>query len=214
MGDEQGMTSTASGASDRQAECRRIVWINGAFGAGKTTAARLLAHAIPGAVIVDPEAVGALLRPVLQPVAAVRDFQMWSAWRTLVAATLNAVVHELPDDGPQLVIVPQTITDESYWTQIRAALDPRVDVTGVALYVDSVEHRRRVTEDAEEQDALRWRLGHFDHFNTAEWIRTAFTSIDTSTLTPEAVAAAVVHVLRPSPHRRPSRHSVHIARFS
>lgn len=46
-----------------------------AFGSGKTTAAKLLAQKVPGAVIVDPEEIGALLRPVLQPVVPVQDFQ-------------------------------------------------------------------------------------------------------------------------------------------
>ena len=30
-----------------------VIWINGAFGSGKTTAAKLLAQKAPGAVIVD-----------------------------------------------------------------------------------------------------------------------------------------------------------------
>uniref|UniRef100_UPI0037BF26B8 hypothetical protein n=1 Tax=Helicobacter pylori TaxID=210 RepID=UPI0037BF26B8 len=53
-----------------------------------------------GVVIVDPEEVGALLRPVLQPVVPVHDFQEWPAWRKLVATTLNAVLRELPEAAP------------------------------------------------------------------------------------------------------------------
>lgn len=189
------MTSV-TGTDERDLGRRsRVVWINGAFGAGKTTAARLLLRAIPGAVLFDPEDVGALLRPVLQPVAAVRDFQRWSAWREVVAATLNAVAHELPDEGPRLVIVPQTVTNESYWVQIRDAIDPRIDVTCVALCVDPDEHRRRVDDDVEEPGALRWRLMNFEHFVTAEWIPEAFESIDTSALGPEAVAAVIRTIL-------------------
>ena len=54
---------------------RRVLWINGAFGAGKTTTARLIRTRVPGSVIVDPEEIGSMLRPVLQPVAPVRDFR-------------------------------------------------------------------------------------------------------------------------------------------
>lgn len=168
-----------------------VVWINGAFGAGKTTTARLLAETLPGSVIVDPEEIGSMLRPVLQPVVPVRDFQEWPAWRELVAATLNAVVRELPEDGPRLVIVPQTITEESYWSQITAALDPGVQVTAVALHLNAREHRRRATGDTEEPRALRWRLDRFETFRSAEWIRTAFTGIETSALSPSEVVDAV-----------------------
>lgn len=185
------MTSATRTDEQHLGRHSHVVWINGAFGVGKTTTARLLLQAFPGSVLFDPEEVGALLRPVLQPVAAVRDFQMWSAWRDLVAATLNAVAHELPDEGPRLVIVPQTITNESYWLQIRAAIDPQIDVTCVALHVDPNEHRQRVNSDAEEPGALRWRLENFERFDAAEWIRASFDSVDTSTISPEAVAAAV-----------------------
>ena len=170
---------------------RHIVWLNGAFGAGKTTAARILAAEIPGAVIVDPEEIGTLLRPVLQPVAPVRDFQEWPAWRQLVAVTLNAVLRELAEGGPSLVIVPQTVIVEEYWSEIISDLDPSVRLTPVALHIDSDEHRRRATDDTEEPGALRWRLGRFASFREAEWIRREFIGIDVSTLSRDATVAAI-----------------------
>lgn len=39
-----------------------IIWVNGAFGAGKSTPAVGLREALSGSVIADPEDVGALLR--------------------------------------------------------------------------------------------------------------------------------------------------------
>lgn len=128
---------------------------------------------------------------MLQPVAPVRDFQEWRAWRQLVAATLNAVAHELPEHGPGLLIVPQTITNELYWTQIKTALDPGIQVTAVALDVGADEHRRRVSEDAEEPGALQWRLAKFEDFRAADWIREEFAVVDSSALSPTALANAV-----------------------
>lgn len=110
-----------------------VVWINGAFGSGKATTAPLLVNAVPGSVLVDPEEVGTLLRDVLQPVAPVRDYQQCGAWRELVAATLNSVVRELPEVGPGLVVAPQTISSDEYWSEIVSALDPGCRITAVAL---------------------------------------------------------------------------------
>lgn len=176
---------------------RHIIWLNGAFGAGKTTAAQILADEIPGSVIVDPEEVGALLRPVLQPVAPVRDFQEWPAWRQLVAATLNAVLRELPEDGPSLIIVPQTVFVEEYWSEIISDLDPSVRLTPVALHVDPEEHRRRATDDTEEPGALRWRLSRFASFREAGWIRREFIGVDVSELSRDGTVAAIRGVSEP-----------------
>ena len=51
-----------------------IIWLNGAFGAGKTTTATELASLMPGARICDPEIVGYLLMEYLKD-RDLRDFQ-------------------------------------------------------------------------------------------------------------------------------------------
>lgn len=172
-----------------------VIWLNGAFGAGKTTTARHLMELIPGAVLFDPEEVGSMLRQVLQQVAPVRDFQEWGAWRELTAASLASIANELPEEVPRVVIVPQTITDETYWSQIRELLPAVLRLVPISLYVDREEHHRRATNDTEEPGALRWRLVKFDQFANAEWIRREFHAIDTSELTPVEVRRAVESVL-------------------
>ncbi|WP_291793800.1 hypothetical protein [Brevibacterium sp.] len=107
-----------------------------------------------------------MLRPVLKPVAPVRDFQDWSAWREITAVTIDSVMRELPDRGPRLVIVPQTITAEVHWSQITASLDPDTTLLPVALHVTPEEHRRRVAGGTEEPDAQRWRLRRFERSQT------------------------------------------------
>jgi hypothetical protein len=62
-----------------------IIWINGAFGAGKTTLAEELSRHFPEAVLFDPEYVGYLLRHWV-PVPT-GDFQDLPSWRELVIAT-------------------------------------------------------------------------------------------------------------------------------
>jgi hypothetical protein len=51
-----------------------IVWLNGAFGAGKTATGAELQPLVPGARLFDPETVGYMLRPNLAD-HPVRDFQ-------------------------------------------------------------------------------------------------------------------------------------------
>lgn len=180
---------------DDKSGAGRVLWLNGAFGAGKTTVARLLAESLPETVLVDPEEIGSLLRPVLQPHLPVRDFQEWRAWRELVAATLNSVIAEFPY-GRCTVVVPQTITNEDYWADIVDSLAPTSVVVPVALHVDKDEHRRRVLADEEEPGASRWRLMKFDDFEAAAWVRSSFTGIDATHVGPEKLAALLEERLR------------------
>ena len=64
-----------------------IVWINGAFGAGKTTTARELIDLIPNSTLFDPEVIGGALAQLLPPkrLAEVGDFQDLPIWRRLVS---------------------------------------------------------------------------------------------------------------------------------
>lgn len=61
--------TTATGSpdpSDVYASRIVIVWINGAFGAGKTVVAEALLSHLPGARLFDPERVGFLLRELVE----------------------------------------------------------------------------------------------------------------------------------------------------
>ncbi len=59
-----------------------IVWINGAFGAGKTSVARHLLARRPGIRLFDPEQIGFMLRRMLPDVRP-DDFQDLPIWREL-----------------------------------------------------------------------------------------------------------------------------------
>ena len=61
-----------------------IIWINGGFGAGKTTLAEELHRRLPDAVVYDPEDVGLMLWKWMRPDG---DFQHLPSWRELVVAT-------------------------------------------------------------------------------------------------------------------------------
>lgn len=173
----------------------RVVWINGAFGVGKTTVANLLRDAVPGTVIVDPEEVGSLLRMTLQPVVPVHDFQEWGAWRDLVGATVTSVARELPLGSRGLVVVPQTITEETYWAQIIEGLGEVIELIPVSLRVEESEHRRRAEGDTEEPGALRWRLAKFGRFEDTTWIDKSFTVLDTTGRSPEDTVDELIELI-------------------
>jgi len=87
-----------------------IVWLNGAFGAGKTTTAHRLRALVPGSRLFDPETVGYMLGPNLAD-RPVSDFQDWPPWRPLVTATAI----ELARYTSQHLIAPQTVLARRPW---------------------------------------------------------------------------------------------------
>ena len=91
-----------------------VVWINGAFGVGKTAVANELVRLLPDAVLFDPEELGAVLRGVVPAAEQTDDFQDIAAWR---ATTVTAVV-SLARSRPGVVIVPMTVVDEAYFEEI------------------------------------------------------------------------------------------------
>ena len=78
-----------------------IIWINGGFGAGKTTLAEELHQRFPDAVVYDPEDVGLMLWKWMRPDG---DFQHLPSWRELVVATalsLRRHAHRPDDPDPR-----------------------------------------------------------------------------------------------------------------
>ena len=105
-----------------------LIWINGAFGAGKTHTAHELHRRIPGSHVADPELIGFAMHKML-PAAARDDFQDLPGWRAAVVATLRAA--EQAADGP--VIVPMTIVRADYFDEIVGALRTETDLRHITL---------------------------------------------------------------------------------
>ncbi|WP_202079105.1 AAA family ATPase [Caldalkalibacillus salinus] len=87
-----------------------IVMINGAFGAGKTTAANMLHPFIANNMIFDPEEIGYMLRKIVTDEIKLKeektdDFQDMELWRVLVVN----VAKELKRKYNKHLIVPMTI---------------------------------------------------------------------------------------------------------
>jgi hypothetical protein len=95
-----------------------IVIINGSFGVGKTTIARLLRRAIPGSMIYDPEWAGSVLMrlPSWIHLSGRRtdDFQDIELWRRSAIAGTRLFRAIAP--GP--VIVPMAFSRRDYFDEI------------------------------------------------------------------------------------------------
>ncbi|MGH2413033.1 MAG: tunicamycin resistance protein, partial [Microcystaceae cyanobacterium] len=67
-----------------------IIWLNGAFGAGKTQTAFELHSRIPGSFVFAPEQICFSLRKIVPPEMP-RDFQEHPVWREFTYKSLRYV---------------------------------------------------------------------------------------------------------------------------
>jgi AAA domain-containing protein len=117
-----------------------LVWINGAFGAGKTVVAHELRRRLGDGQLADPEILGFALHRML-PAGERRDFQDLPQWRSAVLATL--IQAEAACDGQ--LIVPMSIVRDDYFDEIIGGLrSSGVDVRHYALTATPDTLRRRL----------------------------------------------------------------------
>jgi len=91
-----------------------ILWINGAFGAGKTSAAYELHRRLPNAFVYDPENAGYFIRKNSPESFSRGDFQDIPLWRKMNYEMLKLLKSQY--DG--IIIVPMTIVNKNYYDEI------------------------------------------------------------------------------------------------
>jgi hypothetical protein len=141
-----------------------MIWINGAFGAGKTTLAGELKARLPDALDYDPEYVGYLLTKWV-PAPQSRDFQDLPLWRRMVAEFAIGLWEEYK----RPVIVPMTLVDRRYRTEIFTPVtEAGVPLLHVFLDVPADEVRRRIVDQViidgveQSEDSRQFRLRNVD----------------------------------------------------
>ncbi|MFC8660819.1 AAA family ATPase [Streptomyces sp. NPDC057199] len=135
-----------------------IVWVNGAFGSGKSTLVDELRPRWPEALVYDPETVGYVLREIVE--VPTGDFQDLRLWRRQVADLAVGLVEEYR----RPVLVPMTLVNPGYVGEIFGALkDAGIDVHHFFLKVSREVLEKRIdgrsfTPDSPEQDekVRRW----------------------------------------------------------
>lgn len=121
---------------------RRVLWLNGPFGVGKSAVADELRRRMPSARVVDPERVGLMLRRVTLAGRRVDDFQELAAWRRWTVRVVAFWAR-----GRRTVIVPMTLVEPEYYDEIRDGLARvGVAVVHVGLTARHDEIRRRLAD--------------------------------------------------------------------
>ncbi|GGV40145.1 ATP/GTP-binding protein [Streptomyces longisporoflavus] len=180
-----------------------IVWINGAFGAGKSSAARELIELIPNSTLFDPEIIGGGLPDLLpsKHLAEVSDYQDLPIWRRLVVDTAAALLAELGG----VLVVPMTLLRQDYRDEIFGGLaSRRIAVRHVVLAPDETILRTRISagpvpDPPDGRTRVRqWSSDHIEPYRAAlaGWLGTDAHRIDTGALTPHQIAERIADAVR------------------
>ncbi|MGR4879754.1 NUDIX domain-containing protein [Streptomyces sp. LARHCF249] len=181
-----------------------IVWINGTFGAGKTSTARELTGILPDSTLFDPEFIGDALRVLLprKRLAEVSDYQDLPSWRRLVVDTAAAMLTELGG----VLVVPMTLLRQEYRDEIFGALAARrIPVRHVLLAPAETILRHRIATREEpgvapqDQD-LRVRQWAYDHIPAYQhalgWLTADAHVIDNGALSVRETAERIAEAVR------------------
>lgn len=170
-----------------------LIWINGAFGVGKTQTAFELQRRLEDAHVADPEFLGFALHRMLPP-ASRADFQDLPQWRSAVVDTLRQA--DLAQAGP--LIVPMTIVRDDYFDEIVGGLILRgVDVRHYALIASPETIMRRLrTRIAFVRSGLRretWAVQQLPRCVAALAQDGYATHVDTDERTTDEVVEWIAH---------------------
>lgn len=95
-----------------------ILLLNGAFGIGKTSVARVMVTRLPRSILYDPEIIGIAVQRIARLAGRnVGDFQDLRLWRRLTITALRIVRLFRPN-----VIVPMAFSNAEYLQELRAGI--------------------------------------------------------------------------------------------
>ncbi|MEU3467260.1 NUDIX domain-containing protein [Streptomyces sp. NPDC006687] len=180
-----------------------IVWINGTFGAGKTSTARELTGILPESTLYDPELIGDVLRQLLpgKRLAEVSDYQDLPSWRRLVAETAAAMLSEVGG----VLVVPMALLRQEYRDEIFGALAARrIPVRHVLLAPAETILRERIASREEpgapadvDVRVRQWAYDHIPAYQQAlGWLTADAHVIDNSALSVRETAERIAEAVR------------------
>ncbi|MEH8765283.1 tunicamycin resistance protein [Klebsiella pneumoniae] len=171
-----------------------IIWINGPFGAGKTTLAERLRDRRPKSLIFDPEEIGFVVKETV-PIPASGDYQDLPLWRGLTIAPWSARFAEL-----LAIIILMTLVHPDYLTEILDGLrqiDDQLLHIFLMLNEDLLRHRisnQTMHPDPNRNAEIReWRLANVARCLAArERLPSTTRVLDSGAHTSDELAAMVL----------------------
>ncbi|QSX04994.1 AAA family ATPase [Sedimentibacter sp. zth1] len=128
-----------------------IIWLNGAFGSGKSTIADLLHQKIEFSHIYDPEQVGYFLWDNFPgKMKRKGDFQNIEIWRNIN----YQIIKHMNDNYNGVIIIPMTIVNIDCYNQIIGKLiNDGVDIHHYILDADKEIIKKRLLNRGEEENS-------------------------------------------------------------
>jgi len=127
-----------------------IIWINGTFGAGKTTVAYELHKRLPNSTVYDPERFGYVLMANIPKELLKGDFQEYPLWRQVNYQLLKQISEEYQG----IIIVPMTLTNEQYFDEIIGKLrDDGIEVKHFTLSATKETVQKRLAKRLEGKNS-------------------------------------------------------------
>ncbi|MGE7920633.1 AAA family ATPase [Viridibacillus sp. NPDC093762] len=167
-----------------------IIWINGAFGSGKTQTSYELKRRIPNSIVYDPENIGFFINRNIPKEINKGDFQDYSIWRELNYTTLKYIDSEY--DG--VIIVPMTLVNPQYFEEIVGKLrDDGVKVNHFVLWASKGTLQRRLRSRGERKNS--WGEKQIDRCIQGLSNDIFKHRIETDKLTTESVVETIASML-------------------
>lgn len=130
-----------------------IIWINGPFGSGKTHTAHELKRRLENSIIFDPEDVGYFIRNRMIHDGDLPDFQDYKLWRDSIRFYLKSL-----DNNNRTVIVPMTVTNEIYLSEILEPLKDTHDILHITLMSSKETLKKRLLKRGDKKSSCTYKL--------------------------------------------------------
>ena len=167
-----------------------IIWVNGAFGVGKTQTSNELHRRIQNSFFFDAENAGYFIRDNLPEEIAKNDFQDFEMWRSFNYDMLKYIDKNY--DG--IVIVPMTIVNARYHKEIIGRLrNEGVEVHDFVLLASKEVILKRLEKRSEGRDS--WAAQQIDRCIDGFKSDIYQYKIDTNNMTISEVAEEICRIL-------------------